>query len=106
MAPINGKAHVSVPGSMYDTCTDTPLDDLNVVAVMMDEVQVFGRQSPAIRDKGREAKEIKVSVIFSRRRWNRNSVTVSAIGFPRTGISLYVFTVPRGNGPLCGVGPA
>lgn len=106
MAPMKGKAHVSVSGSMYDACTDTTRDDLNVVAVMMDEVQVFGRQSPAFRDKSREAKEIKVSVILSQRRWNRNSVVVSAIGFPRTGIPLYVFTVPRGCGPPCDVGLA
>lgn len=44
---------------MYDASTDTTRDDLNVVAVMMEEVQVFGRQSPALRDKEREAKEKK-----------------------------------------------
>lgn len=88
------------------TPVQTQLDDLNVVAVMMDKVQVFGRQSAAFRDKGGEAKEIKVSVILSQRRWNRNSVVVSAVGFPRTGIPFYVFTVPRGCGPLCDVGPA
>lgn len=27
MAPVNGKAHVSVPGSMYDASTDATLDD-------------------------------------------------------------------------------
>lgn len=102
MAPIN----VSVPGSMYDTCTDTTRDDLNIDAVIMDEVQVFGRQSAASRDKSQEAKEIKVSVILSQRRWNRTSVVVCAVGFPRTGIPLYVFTVPRGCGPPCDVGPA
>lgn len=91
---------------MYDASTDTTRDDLNVVAVMMKEVQVFGRQSPAFRDKEREAKEIKVSVILSRRLWNRSNVVVPVVGIPRTGIPLYVFTVPRGCGPPCDVGPA
>lgn len=88
MAPINGKSHVSVPGSMYDACTVTTRHGLNVATLMMDEVQVFGCQSPAVRDKGRETKGIKASVVLSQRRWNRNNVVVSAVGFPRTGIPL------------------